>query len=98
MVSQACIGAGFKGRKFNDEGTCFVLEDEPRACEFFRVSVLPIAHHRGVYNEVLDQYSFIDKKLKKEKARLCDCGRKLEKSERSCAKCTKLSKKKKRKK
>jgi hypothetical protein len=98
FVSQACIGADYNMHRFNDTNACVILEDEPKACKFFRECVLPIAHHRGVHNEVVDQYSFVDKKLKKEKNRYCDCGKKLEKSERSCAKCTKLSKKKKRKK
>jgi hypothetical protein len=97
LVSQSCIGVDFKGRRFNKEGNCFVIDDEPKGCDFFRNCVLPIAHHRGCYNEVAGDYSFIDKKLKKDKARFCECGNKLEKSERLCKKCTNLKKKRKNK-
>lgn len=94
-VSQSCIGADLNVRMFNKTGTCFILEDEPKGCEFFRNCVLPIAHHRECYNEVAGDYSFIDKKVKMSKARLCSCGIKLEKSERLCKKCTRLKKRKK---
>ncbi len=92
FVSQICIGVDLYGRRFNDTAKCFILLDEPIACEYFRTCVLPVAHHRGCYNEVAGDYSFIDKKLKMNKARLCDCGVKLEKSERLCKKCTRLKK------
>jgi hypothetical protein len=94
-VSQSCIGADFRGRKFNETGTCFILEDEPKGCKFFRDCVLPTAHHRDCYNEVAGDYSFIDKKVKMDKPRYCGCGVKLEKSVRLCKKCAKKKGKKK---
>jgi hypothetical protein len=94
-VSQACIGADFNIHRFNETGNCIILEDEPEACKFFRTCVLPLAHHRGCYNEVAGDYSFIDRKVKKEKARYCECKVKLEKSERLCPKCTRKKKRKK---
>jgi hypothetical protein len=94
FVSRACIGVAVRGRRFNKTGDCFILLDEPKACEFFRDCVLPTAHHRGYHNELAGDYSFIDKKVKMANIRYCGCGVKLEKSVRLCKKCTKLSKKK----
>jgi hypothetical protein len=94
LVSKYCMGVNFNMQRFNDTGVCVVVRDEdPIACEFFRTCVLPSAHHKGCYNEVAGAYSFIDKKVKIDKARYCGCGVKLEKSVRLCKKCTKLAKK-----
>ncbi len=87
-VNSECLGIDVFGKRFREQGICFILENKP--CAYFVRCVLPIAKERG-YGNVISSYQKIDidSELKKIKVRNCDCGAGLPKGKKFCEKCRK---------
>ncbi len=83
-----CLGIDVLGKRFRNEGDCYVLKQEP--CLYFVKAVLPVARQRG-YGNVISQYQRIDinSELKNIKVRNCGCGAELPKGKQLCEKCRK---------
>jgi hypothetical protein len=87
-VNSECLGIDVFGKKFREQGICFILENKP--CVYFVRCVLPIARERG-YGDVISRYQEIDidSKLMKFETRKCECGESLPKGKQICEKCRK---------
>ncbi len=83
LVHDVCLGVGLNGKRFRNEGTCWIFEKKP--CQFFVESVLPLAPY------LIERYRKVTKDIKVEshESRLCECGNELFKRERYCEKCRK---------
>ncbi|MHC4266933.1 MAG: hypothetical protein ACYSTS_00580 [Planctomycetota bacterium] len=88
-----CLGVDTLGKRFRNEGPCYVLEKD--ACIYFVKAVLPIAKQRG-YGNVISQYQRIDinSELKNVKIRNCVCGAEIPKGKQVCEKCRKKKRQK----
>ena len=89
FINLECLGVSVFGKKFREQGACFILEDKP--CLYFKMCVLPLVEEKG-YGDVIDQYEEIDKdsKSSKLKVRKCECGQDIAKSKQMCEKCRKI--------
>ncbi len=87
-VNSECLGIDVFGKKFREQGSCFILENKP--CAYFVRCVLPIAKERG-YGDVISRYQEIDidSKLMKYKTRKCECGQDIPKGKQICENCRK---------
>lgn len=88
FINLECLGVSVFGKKFREQGACFILEDKP--CLYFKICVLPLAKERG-YDDVIDQYGEIDKDstVSSFKVRKCECGQGMPKGKQMCEKCRK---------
>jgi hypothetical protein len=87
-VNSECLGIDVFGKRFREQGNCWIMEQEP--CVYFVRCVLPIAKERG-YGNVISSYQKIDidSEAKKNKVRNCECGESLPKGKQLCEKCRK---------
>ncbi len=87
-VNSECLGIDVFGKRFIEQGSCFILENKP--CMYFVRCVLPIAKERG-YGNVISSYQKIDidSKLMKFKTRKCECGIDIPKGKQICEICRK---------
>jgi len=87
-VNSECLGIDLFGKRFREQGICFILENKP--CAYFVRCVLPIAKERG-YGDVISRYQEIDidSKLMKFETRKCECGESLPKGKQLCEECRK---------
>ena len=88
FVSGECIGIDVFGKRFRDQGICYIVEK--RLCVYFVRCVLPRAKENGCGN-VISQYQKIDidSELKDLKVRSCSCGVEIPKGKKFCEKCRK---------
>ena len=87
-VNSECLGIDVFGKRFREQGICFILENKP--CVYFARCVLPIAKEKG-YGDVISRYQRIDinSKLLKIKVRKCECGQDIPKGKQICENCRK---------
>ncbi len=87
-VNSECLGIDVFGKRFREQGICWIMEQEP--CVYFVRCVLPIAKERG-YGNVISAYQKIDidSESKKIKVRNCECGESLPKGKQLCEECRK---------
>jgi len=84
--SDECLGVDLIGKRFRNQGSCYMAEKEP--CEYFLSCVLPVAKEKG-YDNVISQYRKIDRGIEQAKVRNCSCGVQLSKGKKFCEKCRK---------
>ena len=81
FVSDECLGIDLFGKRFRNQGICYIEEKKP--CSFFASCVLPLAIQNG-YSNVVRQYEKIDQPIK---IRTCECGVVLSKGRQYCDIC-----------
>ncbi len=88
FCNSECLGIDVFGKRFREQGICFILENKP--CVYFVRCVLPIAKDKG-YGDVISRYQRIDinSKLLKIKVRKCECGQDIPKGKQICENCRK---------
>ena len=84
FVSSECLGVDVFGKRFRNEGECWIFNKNP--CSFFTTSVLPLEPRLTEKYRKLTK----DTRVESHESRLCECGEyELHKRERYCEKCRK---------
>ena len=80
MVGGSCLGVDLFGKRFKEEGKCWIKEKEP--CEFFSKCVLPIIP------ELTDEYIQVTNDTDVGEVNHCaECGEAIPLSKVKCKKC-----------
>ncbi len=88
FINSECLGIDVFGKRFREQGNCYILESKP--CGYFVRCLIPLAKTKG-YGDVIAAYqkSDIDSKLIKFKTRKCECGADIPKGKQTCENCRK---------
>ena len=84
LVQDSCLGVDLFGKRFRNEGECWIFNKNP--CSFFTTSVLPLEP------QLTEKYRKLtkDTRVESHESRLCECGEyELRRRERFCEKCRK---------
>ena len=84
LVQDSCLGVDLFGKRFRNEGECWIFNKNP--CSFFTTSVLPLEP------QLTEKYRKLtgDIRVESHESRFCECGEyELRKRERYCPKCKK---------